>query len=315
MEKLPVYLAHVSGNGKSRCCNIGYPKFDTILSEILDIFMPGGISGANILIKPNLLKAGEPLCVTSPEMIVGVSRQVLDRGARVTVADSPAFGPAEKVLQFLGILDKLKRLGINVCSLKKPVRTRLPCGIKIGISKTALDADLIVNIPRLKTHCQLGITGAVKNTFGTVVGFRKALAHCLYGRDRRLFSSLILEISQLLPLTVSIVDAVTMMHVTGPSGGRPLFLGVVAAGRYPVAVDTCVYHILGVKPGNVPIWQRAREKGVAGSRVEEIRFLKRNPRDFSIRHGLIIPEALEPITFNPYRFLKGRTKSFLKRLF
>ncbi len=315
MEKIPVFL-DLAARAESPPASLEGPSLlDEIVSGILDAFISGSPAGQTVLVKPNLLKAGEPLCATSPGMIMAICRQMLDRGARVTVADSPAFGNAEKVLCSLGILENLLKIGVHVCSLTRPVKVKLPCGIDAGISRKALDADLILNVPRLKAHCQMGVTCAVKNTFGTVTGFRKALSHTLYGRDPGLFAQMILEISQALPPMLSIVDALTIMHVTGPSGGRPFDLEIIAAGRNPVAVDTCMYRLLNLKPGNIPIWKQARRLGLKGAYMEEIAFTERKPGDFSLKGRVIMPERLEPVTFNPFRFLKGRAKSLLKRIF
>ncbi len=314
MKRLPVYLDYVSPDDNRPAAENNFTRLQAALSDILTIFLPWSVSGKNVLVKPNLLKAGDLLCVTSPEIILAASLVLRDLGANVMVADSPAFGTAEKVLRGMGILPTLKKLGIQTCSLRKPVCTRLPCGIKIGISKTAMEADLILNMPRLKAHCQLGVTGAVKNTFGTVVGFRKALAHTLYGADRRMFSSMILEISQLLPPTVSIADVLTIMHVTGPSGGVPFSPGLVGAAGSAVALDTALCHFTGVSPEMVPLWQASREKKLPGSTIKDIKFLKKDPRDICIKDDVVMPETLEPITFNPFRFLKGRARSILNRI-
>ena len=314
MKRLPVYLDYVStGDGRPEAGD-NFTRLQRAVSDILTIFLPWSVSGRNVLVKPNLLKAGDPLCVTSPGMIFAASRVLRDLGANVMVADSPAFGTAEKVLSSMGILPALKKLGVRTCSLGKPVCTRLPCGIKIGISETAMEADLILNMPRLKAHCQMGVTCAVKNTFGTVVGFRKALAHCLYGRDPGMFSSMILEISELLPPTLSIADALTIMHVTGPTGGTPFSPGLIGAAGSSVALDTAVYHLLGVTPEMVPLWQSGRERKLPGSTINDIKFLKKDPRDICIKDDIIMPKTLEPITFNPFRFLRGRAKSILNRI-
>ncbi len=312
MENIPVYLDEITaehgGDG-------GTPSLEERISGILDDFLPGSLAGQKVLVKPNLLKAGEHLCVTSPDLIVSVSRQVMDRGGRLTVADSPAFGSAEKVLGFLGILEELRNSGARVCSLKRPVRVHLPCGIRTGISKTALGSDLIINIPRFKAHCQMGATGAVKNAFGTVVGFRKALAHTLHGKNPATFAGMILEINQVLPPVLSIVDARVIMHKTGPSGGLPYPLGLISASPSPVAVDTCMYHALDLVPEQVPLWKEARRRVLPGSDLEDLSFTRKSPLETNPGHQLIMPETLEPITFNLSRFLKGRIRSLLKRLF
>ncbi len=315
MAKLPVYLDTLQEEGGHPGALENSSSLDDWLSDVFERLLPGSIKGQNVLVKPNLLKAGEELCTTSPDLITAVCRQLLDKGARVCVADSPAFGNAEKVLEFLGILETLRKNGIKACSLKSPVCRHLPCGIKIGISKTALEADLILNIPRFKAHSQMGATCAVKNTFGTVVGFRKALAHTMHGQKPSVFADMILDICQALPPMLNVSDARKIMHKGGPSGGTAFRLGVIAAAASPVAADTCMYHLLNLLPERIPLWNQARIRGIPGSNMEDLFFPRKNPRDIRLPEGIIMPEVLEPITFNPLRFLKGRIKSLLKRLF
>ncbi len=315
VEKIPIYIAKGLRHPQKPPREHPQDILRSTISEIMNTFLPDNLLGTNILVKPNLLKAGDPLCVTPPETILATATILKDMGAKVMVADSPAFGTAKKVLKSLGIINELQRRGIEVSSLKDPVRKRLPCGIRIGISRTALEAGLIVNIPRLKAHCQMGVTAAVKNTFGTVVGFRKAMAHTLYGGDRALFSAMILEISQLLPPGLNMVDATTIMHVTGPSGGKPLSLGLILASPSAVAVDTSAYHILGLAPGQVPLWHTALERNLYGSRLEDLRFIKEDLRAIQLPTRVSMPKDLQPLTFNPMRLLRGRIKSLLKKLF
>ena len=314
MPGIPVYLDRIREAPATGNSQVRSKRSNSLIREGIEHYVPKGVAGRKVLIKPNLLKSGELLCVTPRETIIETARLMKDLGARVTVADSPAFGSAEKVLNFLGIDRQLKKLGVRFFSLKRPVKTRLPCGIALGISETALEADLIINLPRPKVHCQMGFTCAVKNCFGTVVGFRKALCHTLYGHDKGLFSAMILEICEMLPATISIVDATTIMHVTGPSGGEAYPLGIIAAGDSAIAVDTCIYTILNLEPKTIPLWKCAREQKLKGSRIQDISFTKKHPAHFKLQDEIIIPEKLAPITFNPLRLLKGRAKSVLNRL-
>ncbi len=314
MSRLKVYLDTMAGCQDSKGMASAGDCQRKILREIISCFLPSSLSGKHCLVKPNLLKAGEPLCVTSPEIILETAILLKELGARVTVADSPAFGTAEKVLTSLGILNDLKRLGIVTRSLGIPEKTLLPCGLRIGISRLALEADMTINIPRLKVHCQMGMTAAVKNCFGTVTGFRKALTHSLYGHRPELFTQIILEICQLIHPCLNIVDATTMMHVTGPTGGIPCHLDIIGASDSAVAVDTAFYTLLGLKPERIPLWQAATKARLPGSIEGELEFVKDIPIMPGIQEKVVIPERLEPIVFNPYRYIKGRLKSLFHRL-
>ena len=290
----------------------GTQFLDTI-HRLLEAVLPRKISGLKILVKPNLLKAGDPDCVTSALFIISVITYLKERGATVTVGDSPAFGTAKQVLKGLKILELLNEQGVSISSLSKPQRLRLPCGVTVAVSKEALDAQLIVNLPRLKAHCQLGVTGAVKNLYGTVPGFRKALYHVLYGSRPSLFARIILEIGQILPETVSIMDACVCMGETGPTGGKPIWVGSLGASISSHALDTAFYHAIDATPQNVPVWQEAIKVKEPGSLFSNLSFPWLSPKDIKT-DSFILPHRLDPVTFNPVRFIRGRLRSLVRSI-
>ncbi len=288
--------------------------FVNLLEKHLSSNICDELRDKKVLIKPNLLKARDPLCVTSPLAIVGSAISLIEKGAKVSVGDSPAFGSATQVLKSLGITKILQDLGVKIVCLNDPYPVTLPCGAKISVSKHAISSQLIVNLPRLKAHCQTGITGAVKNLYGTVPGFRKAFYHVRYGRDERLFARMILEIGQLLPATLSLMDAVVVMHETGPTGGRPLYLGAVASSVSAHALDTSMYMAIGAEPASIPIWMEARAMKIPGAFTKNLSFPWIEPKDIIKARDFKIPRELKPIAFRPERFILGRLKSLGRRI-
>ena len=88
------------------------PAIDRVITALGELEHPAGLQ---VLLKPNLISAKRgPLACTEGAFIVAVARWFLDRGARVTVGDSPAFGTATAVLDRLGILEDLRSLGVGV---------------------------------------------------------------------------------------------------------------------------------------------------------------------------------------------------------
>lgn len=265
--------------------------------------------GERVLLKPNLLKAADLAC-THPQVVRAACVHVLEHGARPFVADSPAFGSGRRVARAIGLSQALQDLDVPVRNMTRPVRCKLPMGRSVGLSRDALEADAILNLPKLKAHCQMRITGAVKNLFGCVPGTRKAVLHTLHGDMQGApgaagfqaprFESLIIELAGLLPPTSSLLDGVTAMHVQGPSGGRPYPLKLLAASREAVALDTAVYTVLGATPEDVPLWREARRRNLAGAHVEELEFPLKRPEAFDAA-GFELPAPLDPQTFHPLR--------------
>jgi len=140
--------------------------------------------GDRVLLKPNFIvpRRRELAAQTDPAVILAVARLVKDFGARPFVGDSPAWGNFESCLQALELAEPLRRLGVPFGPLDRPRRLRID-GSLVSISRVALDADRIINLPKFKAHQQLGATFAVKNMFGAVCGKQKAFWHFARGKS------------------------------------------------------------------------------------------------------------------------------------
>ncbi len=271
-------------------------------------------SGASVLVKPNLVSPDAFIAVTNPFLVTAVCAFLQDHGNRVICGDSPAFGSPSKVAARSGLDVMLGKIGVRVDELDRPVPVTLPCGIRTAISQKVLEAEFIVNLPKLKAHCQMGITAGVKNMFGTVCGFRKALAHFRHGDVKNAFPSLILELAEMLAPACNILDAVTAMHITGPVNGAPFRLNLLAASASPFALDTAVYDLLGISPHDrrISLWREARKRNMPAAFRKNIAYPVALPEDFDAT-GFLLPEVLKPETFNPFKLLRGRLRSFLMR--
>lgn len=294
------------------CRNYGPAGLDAALEYLLETMGPRVASGDKVLVKPNLVSARKgALACSEPAFVSSLASKFLDLGCSVSVADSPAFGTAAGVARKCGLDRALKPLGIEVLTLDNPAPIELSAGGCIGVSGDALEADLIVNAPRLKAHCQMRVTACVKNLFGCVAGMRKAVAHHRLGERGNRFESMIMDVAAALPPVFSVLDAVTAMHVTGPSGGRPIDLGFLAAGD-SVAVDTAVYGMLGLEPVEVALWREARQRNLPQAFSKNLEFPLKQPADFRIP-VFIIPQKLDPVSFNPWRLATGAVKRLKER--
>ena len=274
----------------------------------------GSLRSARVLLKPNLISArnGQLAC-TDGRLLVAAARWFIDRGARVRVGDSPSFGSARAVLTKIGALDALARLGAEVVEFHKAVVTQLPGGVEVPLAAAALEADLLVNLPRVKAHAQMRVTLAVKNYFGCVSGFHKPWWHMRHGGDQPRFPALLVALLAVLPDGLSLVDGVVAMHGSGPVHGEPYPLGLLACATNPVAVDTALLAVLGVDPELSPLWRAARRAGLRGTRLDELHFPEAAPADMAVR-DFVVPATLNPIRFNPFRFAKNSLRRLVLRL-
>jgi uncharacterized protein (DUF362 family) len=226
--------------------------------------LPGGVErfagrGERVLIKPNLIvPAGDcGPAQTHPAVILAIARRLKEAGAKPMVGDSPAWQDTAACLRSLGVMEELEKLGVPAVQLDEPVRVRIEGG-RIGISRKALEADKIINVPKFKAHQQLGATFAVKNMYGCVTGKEKALRHFTHGGDPERFCRMLIGIYARLAPVLNIIDAVTAMEGQGPIHGTPKELGVLIGGEDPIACERVCCAIAGLDPEGLPILRTAR---------------------------------------------------------
>lgn len=291
------------------------------LKSSLDLLLrAGGLvvrPGSVVLLKPNLVSAGSGpshLACTSPPLVAAVAEWCLDHGARVQVGDSPAFGSARSVMGACGMLDALAGLPVEVVDFDRYQRLELPCGLKVPVATAALECDLLLNLPRLKAHTQLYVSLAVKNYFGVVVGWRKALHHARHGDISNRFEALLADLPGLFPGSFTLVDGIVAMQRTGPMKGEPFPLGILAGGFDPVALDTAIFVIIGGDPQRSQLWVECQRRGLPGTDPARLSFPLSHPEELKVE-DFLLPEVLSPVTFHPGRILVGGCRRLGTRIF
>lgn len=205
---------------------------------------------SRVVIKPNFLCAADPdhAITTHPLVVKAVCEYVLEAGSHPVISDSPAIGSMEKVLKPGGYKDALQDLDVTFKEFKHSVSVDIghPFG-HIDIAEDVMAADVVINLPKLKTHCQMMLTLGVKNLFGCIVGFKKAEWHLKTGIDRELFAELLVRIWHVINPELTLVDGILAMEGQGPGrSGQPRSLGLLICGNHAVAVDTVICNILGL---------------------------------------------------------------------
>lgn len=270
----------------------------------------GGINrfvkkGNKVLLKPNLLSAKPPEAgiTTHPAVIKAVAKLVMDAGAIPFIGDSPG-GRAinfEKVAAITGMKQAADELGIKLVEFKNSMELSATNGgifKKLNVAKEAVDADVIINLPKLKTHVQMFLTLGVKNMFGCIIGLQKAQWHFKAGVDRKYFAAMLVELYSLLKPSLTIVDGIVAMEGDGPgSAGKLRNLGLVFAGTDAVALDTVICNALSIKEEELPILAAAKEKGIGITEMEKIDVLGERLEDVRI-HDFIRPKMID-VMFGP----------------
>jgi len=271
--------------------------------------------GARVLLKPNLLTARSPrhLACTHPAFVAAAARWFVEQGAKVAIGDSPAFGTAIGVMQSIGIEDALAGLPVARINFDRSTSIKLAGGVTVHIARAALECDMLVNLPRIKAHSQLYMTLAVKNYFGAVLGFQKAWWHFRHGTHAARFASHLVDLLEVLPGGVTLLDGIVAMHETGPIAGQPYPLGLVAGAINPVALDTALLTLLGLEPTKSAVWKECARRGLAGADPGKLDYPLLKPGDFS-GQSFQAPSILKPVSFNPVRMLASGCRRFVARI-
>jgi uncharacterized protein (DUF362 family)/Pyruvate/2-oxoacid:ferredoxin oxidoreductase delta subunit len=257
-----------------------YDAPDEVLAAVERLLLPlGGMQhfvkpGQKILLKPNLLagKAPEKAVTTHPAIVRAVALLVQKAGGIVALGDSPGIGSAETVARKCGIMAVVEELGLRFAAFEESVKIK-PRGRtfqELEVARELLDADLVINLPKLKTHQMMGLTCAVKNMFGAVVGLRKPRLHLQAGSDKALFALMLLELCEQLRPALSIVDAVVGMEGDGPGSGDPIQIGALIAGSNPLAVDAVAIELVGLRADQVWTQKLALETARSGATLKEL---------------------------------------------
>jgi uncharacterized protein (DUF362 family)/Pyruvate/2-oxoacid:ferredoxin oxidoreductase delta subunit len=245
-----------------------YERLKSCIFEMLDKLSGNAVgSGKKIIIKPNFLAPASPASaiITHPFIVKAVAEYVIDKGARPVISDSQAVGSFSRILEKGGYTDALKGMDVEFREFKKSARVNIggPFG-KIEIAEDALEADVLINCPKLKTHCQMLMTLGVKNIFGCVVGLRKPEWHLRAGVDREMFARLLVQIYAAVKPDITILDGILAMQGQGPGrSGKPRELNVLMAGDDAVALDMAVCRMFGLDPHILLTNRIASEMGLA----------------------------------------------------
>jgi uncharacterized protein (DUF362 family)/Pyruvate/2-oxoacid:ferredoxin oxidoreductase delta subunit len=229
-------------------------------------------SGSKVLLKANMLSPSAPgsAILTHPLVVRAAAEYVLEKCGRPVLSDSPALGKFNHILKTGGFKDILNDLDVVCTEFRESVETDVgpPFG-KIEIAKDALEADLMINLPKLKTHSQMLLTLGVKNTFGCIVGLRKVEWHMKTGVNSRMFARLIAQIHKRIAPAVTLLDGITALEGEGPGrGGRPRHLGILMASESAVALDMAVCRMFGLETSRLPTAMASGELGIIPDSID-----------------------------------------------
>ena len=310
-----------------KCTSYEYDEVKRVLLQSFENL--GGVrkfisKGMNVALKPNLLMPCKVsrAATTNPMIVHALADIVQEAGASVSIVESPG-GPYIKAnlkaaYKACGMEQVAEKTGIALNYNLELAEVKIPDGVslkKVEVLKPLVDADLVINLPKLKTHGQMLYTGAVKNMFGAIPGAKKAEYHFkIFSYD--LFANALIDIFLGIKPGLSIMDAVIGMDGAGPSAGNPKELGFIAASENVFNLDYTCLNLVGAKPMSVPVIKCAVERGICPSSINEIEYCGEHPGNFQIK-DFEMPQVdkLTPMAFSKNRlfcFLISFVKSRIK---
>ncbi|KGK98210.1 (Fe-S)-binding protein [Methanococcoides methylutens] len=260
-----------------RCEDYSYAK--EAVREAIDLV--GGLGaiifpGARVLLKPNLLAAALPekAVTTHPSIVSAMCELVVEAGGIPIVGDGAGIthpGVTEEALDMSGIRDAAQKAGAEVLSFETSgyVVVDVPDPLhfsQLYIAKPVMDADVVISLPKLKTHELTLFTGSVKNMFGSIPLKLRKEAHMLAKKD--LFSEAVVDIYSARVPHLALMDGVVGMEGNGPARGTPVDVGIVMASYDCVSLDVVSSKVIGLDPMDVPTNKAAIERGYGATDPE-----------------------------------------------
>jgi uncharacterized protein (DUF362 family) len=244
-------------------------NFDKYSEQLEDLLLDGlkmfsmDVRNKTVLLKPNLVEDLPGPVNTNPILIGAVAGSFLRLGARkVVIGEGPGHQRDTELVVHAAGIDQLLRdrrivfADLNRDELRKVRLKAHYSGLReLWFPRTALAADVIVSMPKVKTHHWAGVTLSLKNMFGIVPGMK-------YGWPKNLLHwagihESILDICATVPVHFVIADGITAMEGNGPLQGSPRDLGKIVLADDPVAADATCARLMGLEPIRVKHIQMA----------------------------------------------------------
>ena len=265
-----------------------YENVRQAIDRVFELF-PLELKGKRILLKPNVLRASkaEEGIVTHPAVLGAVVKKIETmQPAAIVVGDNPgafSYGSNEESFKKTGLMEAAAGYYQNIGSDSQKVDFNSDFISTLNLSRIVLDADVIISLPKFKTHGLTVISGAIKNSYGFLPGAQKAQLHKVAGSPER-FHEMLIDVFRLRVPDLFILDAVVGMEGNGPASPDLRNIECILASDNAVAMDAVVATMMGCEPDRLRFLQKAHEAGLGDydlNTIEVIGELKRL-RDFKL---------------------------------
>lgn len=283
--------------------------------------------GMNVLIKANLLSKKNPeQCVTTnPEVIKAVCSYVKSKQAIPTIADSPAGPFNENALKAIYLSTGMERAALETgaklnydtsfSNVKLSEATTLD---KIDVINAVLNAHMIINVAKLKTHVMMTYTGAVKNLYGVIPGLTKASYHMKLQEPQN-FANHLIDICEFVKPDFSIIDGVHAMEGDGPNSGEKVEFGFLFGSKDPYSLDLIASKMMGIDKSEIVILVNAEKRNLINEKkVSVLLDIKEESLELDFHE---FKSYIESLNLKPFKkpkvqsvnFLSGKVPKFIEK--
>ena len=264
-------------------------------SVILDGLLAVGadLRGRSVLLKPNLVEYDPGTVVnTDPRVVAATVLAVRRLGARTVVVGE---GPGHRrdtayVLRSSRLLEALDAVDAPFVDLNTAAAVRVPLQShftdlrELCLPEPVTSADVVVSMPKMKTHHWAGATLSLKNCFGCVpgrvYGWPKNVLHWAGLEDA------IVDVAAAVRPGLQVVDGIVGMEGNGPIDGTPIASGLLVFGTDPVATDVTAAALMGLDPGRIGYLHDASRFLGQGDR-ERIRQVGEDPERSAVSFAVL----------------------------
>lgn len=282
--------------------------------------------GSSYLIKPNMLnsKTSDEGVTTDPGIVAALIGLLKGKGCRACVGDSPGNaypGKARAVFEDTGMMKAVLEAGGEFLDFEgqPPVIGQINGELvaSVPFSKHVLE-HRIINVPKLKTHVQTVMTGAVKNlSFGCIQGASKSKLHTIGNTPEKMAKAMMDVYSYIRErVDLNLMDAIVCMDGNGPSFGRVRRVSKILASRDALALDMVAFRMGGIDPLCVPHIREGIRRGIGPTSEDEIEVIGGSLpnyefkipstflRDLSLKFGSVVKRLVPKISFDKSRCVK-----------
>jgi uncharacterized protein (DUF362 family)/NAD-dependent dihydropyrimidine dehydrogenase PreA subunit len=269
---------------------------------------------SKVLLKPNMLSIeakGSPV-VTHYAVFEAVIRIVKEYTDNISFGDSPGFGDSRRAAEKSGLMEIADKYGVRFDDFRDSLHVKLDNSILCkswNVAKAPYEADVVITLPKMKTHAMAYFTGAIKNQFGCIPGTQKATWHTRMP-DANNFCKMLLDLNTLVGTSFAILDGIVAMEGNGPKNGEPHKLNTIIMGSSVSAVDSVAVRLIGYKNVlDIPALKEAYDSKWGVVLPEEVEVLGETIEDMKAKNFKLCREG-----GGNFHFISPKVNTFLRNM-